>query len=256
MSAAWNSTTAPMRRAARAVSDFLVPPLCLACHAPIAQHGALCAQCWSRVDFIRQPVCDRLGTPLAIDIGAPAISAAAAADPPEYDRARAVARFDGVMRELVHGLKFRDQHGGRQFFGRVMASAGAELLSDADALIPVPLTRWRLLGRRFNQSAVLAQEIARNTGLRYLPAALLRSRKTQPQVGLTRVQRRDNVAGAFAVSASARGKLEGARIVLVDDVITTGATVRACARALKSAGAARVDVLALAIVTDEALLPP
>lgn len=252
----WNNTTGMVHRAARAVSDFLVPPLCLACHAPIADHGALCAQCWSRVDFIRSPVCDRLGIPLTIDIGSPAISAAATADPPEYDRARAVARFDGVVRELVHGLKFRDQHGGRQFFGRLMASAGAELLADADGLMPVPLTRRRLLGRRFNQSAILAHEVARNSGLPFWPMALVRSRRTPPQVGLTRAQRRENVAGAFAVSTLARGKIAGAKIVLVDDVITTGATVRACARTLKQAGAARVDVLALAMVTSETLLPP
>jgi len=252
----WKSAADTVRAAVAAAADCLVPPLCLACHRPLADHDTLCASCWTAIDFIRAPVCDRLGIPLAIDIGPGAISAAAEADPPEYDRARAVARFDGIMRNLVHDLKFRDRHDGLRLFGRLLASAGGELLADADAVVPVPLTRWRLLHRRFNQSAVLAREVARMTGRPYWPMALMRTRRTRPQVGLSRAQRRENVAGAFTVSAAALPALAGARIVLIDDVITTGATVRACARVLKASGAARVDVLSLAIVTDAALLPP
>ncbi len=176
------------------------------------------------------------------------ISAAAAADPPDYDRARAVARFDGVMRELVHDLKFRDRHDARRLFARWLTEAGAELLNGADVVIPVPLTRGRLAGRRFNQSAILAQEVARLSGVRYEPLVLQRTKRTQPQVGLSRQQRRDNVAGAFGVVDVKKSALAGARVVLIDDVITTGATARACARTLKRAGAATVDVLALAMV--------
>jgi ComF family protein len=159
------------------------------------------------------------------------------------------------MRDLVHDLKFRDRHDARRLFGRWLVEAGAELLAGADAIVPVPLTRWRLLGRRFNQAAILAEEISRLTDTPAEPLALVRTRRTQPQVGLTRVQRRKNVAGAFAVASSHAAKISGARVVLVDDVITTGATARACARALKRAGAARVDVLALAMVTDAVLMP-
>lgn len=250
------STTAVLRAAAAAAADLVVPPLCLACHRPLATHNAICAHCWAQIDFIRAPLCDRLGIPLPFDIGGPMISAAAAADPPDYDRARAVARFDGAMRELVHDLKFRDRHDGRRLFGQWLADAGGELLSDADIVVPVPLTRGRLAGRRFNQSAILAQEVARLSRRRYEPLALLRTRSTRPQVGLSRAQRRDNVAGAFAVVEGRREVLAGAKVVLVDDVITTGATARACARVLKRAGAARVDVLALALVTDAAFLSP
>lgn len=252
----WKKSSATMVRAVAAVADLLIPPACLACHRPLSSHHAICAGCWSQVDFIRPPLCDRLGIPLPFDIGGPMVSAAAEADPPDYDRARAVARFVGVMRELVHDLKFRDRHDARQLFGRWLAEAGRELLADADLVLPVPLTRGRLFSRRFNQSAVLAQEVARLSGVRFEPGALLRTRRTPPQVGLSRQQRRDNVAGAFGVSASRKAAISGAKLVIIDDVITTGATVGACARALKKAGAARVDVLALGMVTDPAFLSP
>lgn len=245
-----------MCSALRAAADLVVPPVCLACHRPLAAQTAVCAVCWTEIDFIRPPLCDRLGIPLPFDVGEGAVSAAAVADPPEYDRARAVARFDGVMRELVHDLKFRDRHEARALFGRWLAEAGRELIADADLLVPVPLTRRRLLARRFNQAAILAQEVGRHATARYAPLVLGRVRSRPPQVGLSRQQRRDNVAGVFAVPSEARDGIAGARIVLVDDVITTGATVRAAARALKKAGAARVDVLALAMVTDVAALPP
>ena len=247
---------AALRSAAAIVADLVVPPLCLACHRPVSSHDAICAGCWSDIDFIRAPLCDRLGIPLPFDVGGTMISAAAAADPPDYERARAVARFDGVVRELVHDFKFRDHHDARRLFGRWLAEAGAALLADADMIVPVPLARMRLATRRFNQAAMLAQEVARLTGRRYEPLALQRIKRTQSQVGLSRQQRRENVAGAFAVAEAAKPALAGAKVVLLDDVITTGATARACARVLKNAGAVRIDVLALAMVTDPAFLAP
>lgn len=243
-----------LRRAFGAIADVLMPPLCLACHGRLAAHDALCPSCWRDIDFIRSPLCDRLGLPMPYDTGGPMISAAAAADPPAYDRARAVGRFEGVMRTLIHDLKFHDRHDARRLFGRWLAEAGAELLAEADLLLPVPLTRRRLLSRRFNQSALLAHEIAALTGIAVEPLALLRVRPTKPQVGLSRQQRRDNVANAFAVAQGRKGAISGKKIVLIDDVITTGATAEACARTLQRAGAARVDVLALAMVTDATIV--
>jgi ComF family protein len=185
---------------------------------------------------------------MPFDTGGVMISAQASASPPDYNRARAVARFDGLMRDLVHGMKYADRHDARRLFGTWMAAAGAELLADADLIMPVPLHRWRLLKRRFNQSAIIAGEVARVSGVALDLHSLERVKATPQQVNMTRDQRRLNVSGAFRVAIGCAGLIEDKRIVLIDDVITTGATISACARALKRAGAARVDVLALGLV--------
>ena len=234
----------------RRLLDVVLPPICLGCEGRLLEHDSLCPVCWRGIDFIRPPLCDRLGIPLPYDTGGTMVSGAAVADPPVYDRARAVARFDGLMRDLVHGLKFSDRHDGRRLFGRWLMSAGADLIGDADVVIPVPLSRWRLLTRRFNQAQILASEVARLSGKPLSAAILIRHRATRQQVGLTRIERKKNVAGAFRVTAAGIASVKGKSVLLVDDVITTGATIGAAARALKRAGAARVDVLALAIVSD------
>lgn len=239
-----------LRTASRAALDLLLPPLCLGCETRLSDHDALCADCWRRIDFIRPPLCDRLGLPMPYGSDGPMISAAALAHPPDYDRARAVARHDGLMRDLIHAFKFGDTHDARRLFGRWLVEAGADLLTGADVIVPVPLNRWRLLGRRFNQAQLLAAEITRLTGMKLDATALERPQNTPHQVGLPREQRRQNVAGVFKVSPAALPRVAGKAIVLVDDVVTTGATVSSAARELKRAGARRVDVLALALVCD------
>jgi ComF family protein len=158
------------------------------------------------------------------------------------------------MRTLVHQFKYADRHDARTLFGRWLAEAGRELIRESNLIVPVPLTRWRLLTRRFNQAAILAQELSWQCGLRTELHALKRSRFTRTQVGLTHDQRRRNVSGAFTVPRNRRDRLVGRNVLLIDDVLTTGSTAEACARALKLAGAARVDVLVLAMVTNEALV--
>ncbi len=235
--------------------DLIMPPVCLGCQTHLGGLDALCSRCWSRITFIRPPICDRLGLPLPYDTGGTMISAAASAAAPAYDRARAVASYDGLMRDLIHDFKFRDRHDLRQLLGRWLLEAGRDVLPDADIVVPVPLGRWRLIQRSFNQAALLAQDVARTEKLKFAPQALLRTRKTRPQVGLTRLERHKNVSGAFAVANTWKASMSGRNVVLIDDVITTGATVGACATALKRAGAARVDVLALALVTDVGVTP-
>ena len=237
----------------RNLGNFFLPPLCTGCSSAIDTHENLCADCWREIDFICAPYCDVLGTPLPFNPGGKTVSAAALATKPIYDRARVVARYTGVMRRLVHGLKYSDRQDGWRLYGRLLSKAAADLLDEADLLIPVPLNRRRLWSRRFNQAALLADALSHESGIKSDPMILSRNRLTVSQVGLTISQRRKNVSGAFTIKKKALKSMDGANILLVDDVITTGATVEACAETLKQAGAARVDIVALARVTDNEL---
>jgi ComF family protein len=228
------------------VGDLLLPPVCIVCRTRIGAHGLVCGACFSKIDFIAPPLCDRLGVPLPYDTGSANLSAQAIANPPAYDRARAAARYSATMRDLIQDFKYRDRHEGLPLFGRWLAKAGKELLADADLIIPVPLYRLRLWSRRFNQSALLAQMTGKLSGVPVDCFALRRVKATASQVGLTAKQRKRNVAGAFRLAPDAKDRIKGKRLVVIDDVITTGATMEACAKVLKRTGAVRVDVLALA----------
>lgn len=241
-------------RAATAMTDVVYPPTCLACRRATEAAGTLCPTCWSQMPFIERPFCERLGTPFPQDLGDGLLSPAAVAEPPVFNRARAVALYEeGPARLLVQRLKYADRLDLAQPMARWMARAGKDVLADADLLAPVPMHRWRLFMRRFNQAAVLAQAVGRQSGVAFDPGVLVRVRATRPQVGLTRAQRADNVQGAFKAPEAARPRLDGRRIVLVDDVLTSGATLNAAARVLTRAGAARVDVLVFARVAGHAL---
>jgi ComF family protein len=176
------------------------------------------------------------------------LSMEAIASPPAYSRARAAVRYDEVARTLVHALKYQDRTDLAPAMGRWMARAGAELLAEADVLVPVPLHRWRLWTRRYNQAAALAQAVARHGGPPCDPLALVRVKSTRPQVALTRDMRAQNVQGAFQVGEAAAARIAGTRVLLIDDVLTSGATLNAAARALLRAGAAQVDALTFARV--------
>jgi ComF family protein len=235
----------------RAAIGIVYPPSCIACHAAVGEAQALCAACWAGIGFIERPYCERLGTPFAVDLGPGLVSPAAIADPPVFARARAVCRFDGAARDLVHRLKYGDRLELALTLGRMMSQAGRELVAEADLVVPVPLHRTRLWGRRFNQAAALAKTVARLNRLPLATQGLARIKRTRQQVGLTRAQRADNLQGAFRVAHGMRPQIEGRRVLLVDDVLTTGATVNAAARALLRSGATGVDVLTFArVVTD------
>jgi ComF family protein len=233
---------------ARAIVDMALPPQCLACEVPVGGHGALCARCWSKTRLIEKPYCARLGTPFSHEIGPGAVSAEAIADPPPFERCRAVAAFDDVARSLVHGLKYRDRLELASWMAGWMRRAGSEVVAEADVIVPVPLHRRRLWWRRYNQSMMLADGVGRRAGKPVSPSTLERIRATEQQVGLTADQRDRNVRGAFRVPAGKKGAVDGRRVLLVDDVYTTGATVKAATRALLRAGASAVDVLVFARV--------
>jgi ComF family protein len=243
------------RVALRTALDTALPPLCASCRTPLGDVGGLCPACWSRVTFIAPPYCERLGIPFTYDPGPGILSMEAIADPPAYGRARAVVRYEDIARDLVHRLKYGDRLDLAISMGRWMARAGRELLEDADALVPVPLHWRRLWGRRFNHAAALAKAVAVQNGHPVLTGVLRRVRATPQQVGLSRSARAVNVQGAFAVTQDGKTAIYGKRLLLIDDVLTSGATIDACARTLLRAGARSVDVLVFARVVAMARVP-
>jgi ComF family protein len=231
---------------------LIYPPTCAGCRVAILEPHGLCATCWSSLKWIERPFCERLGTPFDLDIGGTLLSPLAIASPPLFERARAVTSYDEMARALVYRLKYSDHMELGHALGVMMARAGAELLNDADVLIPIPLHWSRLWRRRYNQSMVLAKAVAQTYRQRPLliqNQLLKRVKRTVHQTGLTREQRKANLKGAFHVPPKAGTMVKNKNIVLIDDVLTTGATVNAATKSLLKAGAARVDVLTFARVT-------
>jgi ComF family protein len=244
-----NAARGAWAQTARLALDIALPTLCVSCREPVHGEG-VCAECWSRLSFIAPPFCPRLGIPFVYDPGPELLSMEAIANPPAYQRARAAVRYDDVARTLVHSLKYQDRTDLAPAMGRWMVRAGQELLDEADVLVPVPLHWRRGWSRRYNQSGALARVISRQTGVKLASEALRRVRATEQQIGLSRSQRASNVQGAFKVAADRSADIQGRRVVLIDDVLTSGATTDACARALLRARAAQVDVLVFARVVD------
>lgn len=238
-----------LRAAAKGALDLLLPPRPLdeSAGERVASHG-LTAAGWSRIWFIEAPFCDGCGAPFEFDQGSAARCAACIAQSPAFDRARAACIYDEASRDLILKFKHADRTDLSGLFARWLARAAADLLPEVDAVAPVPLHRWRLLTRRYNQAAEVARTLARQARLAYFADAVVRARATPSQGGRSGPERRRNVEGVFETPQRWARRVRGARLLLVDDVLTTGATVEGCARALKAAGAARVDVVVIARV--------
>lgn len=235
---------APLKRWGRVVLDALLPPQCLSCEALVSDPGAVCPTCWEGVTHLGTPACACCGLPFEFDAGAGTLCAGCLAQAPNFARARSAVAYDDATRSMILAFKHADRTDAAPGFAAWMARAGADLLADADVLVPVPLHWTRLFSRRFNQSALLAQALSARSGVAIDPVALKRARRTPSQGHLSPTARRRNVAGAFQVPAP--DTVAGKRVLLIDDVYTTGATANACARALKKGGATAVDVLTLA----------
>ena len=237
------------RRFAADVLDLVLPVTCSVCERPVSGAGGLCEACWAGLEMISQPVCDAYGTPFVFDEGDGAVSARAIANPPIWSRARGAVVFNDCSQKLVHALKYRDRHEVVRTMARMMVHAGRDMISEADVIVPVPLHRWRLWSRRYNQAALLASGVGALAGVNTQTDLVNRLRNTRSQVGLGEGQRSRNVKGAFSVPETRVPDILGQRVLLVDDVLTSGATANECARALKGAGAVHVDVLVFALVS-------
>lgn len=234
--------------AGRRLLDAVLPPLCLGCNEIVAEPGALCAVCWPGFGFIAPPLCARCGTPFVEDLGPGAECGACLRRPPRFRRARAALVYDDKSRALVLPFKHGDRTDMARACGRWMASAGSELLAEAELVAPVPLHWRRLFTRRYNQAVLLARCVSSASKARLVPDLLRRARWTGSQAGLKAQDRRRNVRRAFELHPRWAATVKGKTVLLVDDVLTTGATVEACAYALQRGGARHVDVLTLARV--------
>ncbi|HWA17438.1 MAG TPA: ComF family protein [Devosia sp.] len=239
---------APLRWLGGAILDLIYPPVCLACDAPVASADALCTACFRELRPITAPLCPVLGLPFEVSLGPGARSAEAIADPPPFDRARAAVIYNDVARRIVSRLKYSDRPELARLCASLMAQAGHELWGGGAVLLPVPLHPLRQLSRRYNQSTELARALSRLTGIPVDPVLALRRKRTRQQVGLSADGRQRNVAGAFAPHPDLLQRLRGRRVIIVDDVVTTGATVKSVTRALKAGGGERVDVISFARV--------
>jgi ComF family protein len=244
-----------LRQAATGALDLLIPPRPLEGGDGAPHWRGLGPAAWSRIAFIAEAACDGCGAPFEYDRGPGARCAACARRTSPLDRVRAACLYDSPVRELILGLKHGDRTDLAGLFAGWIARAAADILPDTDGVIPVPLHPWRLLRRRYNQAAEIARPLARRAGVAYCPDALVRRRHTGTQGGKSGEARRGNVAGAFGVPNAWRPRLAGRRLLLIDDVFTTGATAESCAEALKSVGAARVDIAVIARV-GELTRPP
>lgn len=235
----------------RAAIDAIYPPTCSGCAKQLAEPGALCGTCWNNVRFIEKPYCPVLGTPFSTDIGEGMLSARAISNPPAYSRARAAVAYHGLALRFVHGLKFQDRQDNATWMADWMARAAPDLIEDADVIVPIPLHWRRLVLRRFNQSALLAQNIANDGQKSFSPSALKRVKATVSQRGLMAKDRAANLKNSFTVPDDRVMAIHGRRVLLIDDVITTGSTIEEATKALLKAGAVNVDVLAFAMVLKQ-----
>jgi len=237
------------RRSAVRALNLIFPPLCVSCRARVGEAHALCPACWNAISFIEGSLCSSCGSPFEVDPGSETVCGACLARPHDFKRARSLFHYNDASKPLILAFKHGDRLDHAPAFARWLERTGQPLFSDAELLVPVPLHRWKLWKRRYNQAAIVAEGLSKITGLPHDPLVLEKRRATKSQGEMPSAKaRRRNVLNAFQVPSDKVARIRGRNVLLIDDVFTTGATLNACARALKRAGAARVDALTLARV--------
>jgi ComF family protein len=232
------------------LTRLLVPSTCSGCGVLTAEAQALCPACWKKLHFISRPFCEKYAVPFSYLKAPDALSPEAYRFPPPWEKARAVALFGDLAADLVHGLKYKDRHDFAPLMARLMSRAGYDLIEPADYIIPVPLHWSRFIRRRYNQASLLAKAIARENRKSFIPRLLRRKKPTPTQVGLNREARQRNLQGAFMIRKAMHARIKDRTILLVDDVMTSGATLSAATRTLLRGGAKEVNVLVFARVAE------
>ncbi|MGH1398196.1 MAG: ComF family protein [Alphaproteobacteria bacterium] len=254
---------AKIKEIAHIALDTILPPRCVVSGDMVDRQGMVAPHVWAAMDFIHDPMCVKCGVPFDYAASGMAEIAGFEGDeglecmqcldyPPPFASARAALRYNDESRDLILGFKHGDQTHAALAFVPWLMNAGREMLGQADVIVPVPLHRWRLLQRRYNQAAIMAHYVSKESGVPHVCDFLVRKRATATQGHLSFDERRKNVRKAFEVNGKYVDDVKGRSIILIDDVYTTGATVKECAKALKRAGAGEVHVLTLArVVKDE-----
>jgi ComF family protein len=234
------------------VLNLVLPPRCVVSGEEVDRQGMIAPHIWSKLDFVIAPYCDKCGIPFEFDTGTGTQHCASCIQKtPEYDSCRSALKYNDASRDMILGFKHADKLYAALAFMPWLKAAGADMLSNADLIIPVPLHRWRLISRRYNQAAILAQRLSKETGIPVSVDALSRTRHTPSQGHLKAGERAKNVRRAFGLHPNREALVSDKNIVLIDDVYTTGSTVNECAKVLKRAKAAKVDVLTIARVVRE-----
>lgn len=230
--------------------DFLIPPHCVSCHGSMESDQGLCGACWRQIHFISNPYCHTCGLPLPFGDDNPTtmLCGPCTLEPPPYDLGRSCVAYDAHSKDLILRFKHGDHTSLTPFFVKWLEQTGKEIMVDVKFILPVPLHWTRLLKRRYNQAALLSKGLSHKTGIPYLPTTLKRIRATPPQGHLSKEERQKNVENSFSVSDKGANILEGQQVLLIDDVLTSGATIHACTKVLKNAGVTKVSVLTLARV--------
>ncbi len=231
--------------------DLVLPPRCVVSGEIVEKQGMIAPSAWSKLDFIQAPFCDSCGFPFDFAVDAGSLCTACLDHPPPFDVARMALKYNDASRSLILGFKHGDQTHNVKAFTPWLLKAGVALMADADLLAPVPLHHWRMVARRYNQAALMAANVAKAAGKPCAPDLLRRVRATPSQGHLKAGERYKNVRGAFAVSPKYSQGIKGKTILLVDDVYTTGATLKECTKVLLNAGASKIYVLALARVVKD-----
>ncbi len=228
--------------------DLVLPHLCGLCREPVVGGHNVCGACWPKLQFVTKPQCSCCGLPFGFDLGDAALCAKCIEHPPQFESARAALKYDDHSKQMILGFKHGDKMHLRMVLAKWMMVAGKDVLQGADILAAVPLHWTRLLKRKYNQAGLLSSELARLTGIAGRADLLLRCRRTTPHEQMTRAEREKNVRAAFELNPKYSAEIAGRCVVVVDDVMTTGATVNECAKTLLSAGAGAVRVLTAARV--------